>query len=191
MLSEEEKKERKRVSNQKYYQNNKDKIKEYIESHRDVQKRAEEKRKNCPIRKEYKRNLNKQPHIIKKRRIRTWIRSGVINEDFDSLYEHFINTNNCELCNVVLEGNGKQKKCLDHDHSTGLFRNVLCNVCNWVYMRVVKKHRISIEERDKRLKERIEAKKVKYTCECGSIISKAEKSKHIKTKKHNKFLLDN
>jgi hypothetical protein len=28
-------------------------------------KRAEDKRKNCPIRKEYKKNLRKQPHTVK------------------------------------------------------------------------------------------------------------------------------
>ena len=34
-------------------------------------------------------------------------------------------------------------------------------------------------------------KKVKYTCDCGSIISRAEKARHEKTIKHQNYLLQN
>ncbi len=64
-------------------------------------------------------------------KISSWKTAGVISDDFDSLYEHYINCKNCEECNVELQnGNLVNKRCLDHDHKTGLFRNVLCNSCN-------------------------------------------------------------
>lgn len=101
----------------------------------EVQKRADDKRKNCPIRKAYMKNVHKQPHIIKKGRIKLWKKRGIINDDFNELYSKYLDTKNCELCNIEFGGKGKNKKCLDHDHVTGLFRNVLCNNCNWTVMR--------------------------------------------------------
>ena len=49
-----------------------------------------------------------------------------------SLYEKYMNTNNCENCDIELvRGAGlSNKKHLDHDHNGGLFRNVLCGNCN-------------------------------------------------------------
>ena len=65
-------------------------------------------------------------------RITNWKKRGVKNDDFESLYEVYINTKFCEECNVELvEGNfGNNRRCLDHDHETGLFRNVVCHLCN-------------------------------------------------------------
>ena len=54
-----------------------------------------------------------------------------INDDINSLYEYYINCQNCELCEIELvEGMfGANRRCLDHSHKTGLFRNVLCHSC--------------------------------------------------------------
>ncbi|MBC8305714.1 MAG: hypothetical protein H8E55_59360 [Pelagibacterales bacterium] len=75
---------------------------------------------------------HKTPEYKKCYRICSWKRTGVIHDDFDSLYDYYLNTNNCELCNIeLITGNyGNNKKTLDHDHDTGLFRYVLCNTCN-------------------------------------------------------------
>ena len=63
--------------------------------------------------------------------IYNWKRRGVISEDFDKLYENHININNCQLCKVefnnIIYNN---KRCLDHDHATGLYRQTICNDCN-------------------------------------------------------------
>jgi len=60
----------------------------------------------------------------------SWKKRGVIG-NYDELYEYYHLINNCEKCDVLLN-NSQQltKKCLDHDHSTGLFRKVLCWECN-------------------------------------------------------------
>ena len=69
---------------------------------------------------------------IKTRRICDWKRMGVICDDWDTLYEKYISTTHCELCNIELT-EGKRSlttRCLDHNHDTGLFRNVVCHSCN-------------------------------------------------------------
>lgn len=43
---------------------------------------------------------------------------------------------NCNLCNVKFNNeNHSQKRCMDHNHSTGYFRQVLCISCNKLYDR--------------------------------------------------------
>jgi hypothetical protein len=117
-LTEEEHQRRK--DNMKiYHQNNKDRAKQY-------------KQDNEESIKEYMKEYRKTEAYKKSYRITNWKKSGVINDDFNSLYEYYINCKNCEDCNVeLIEGNvGKNKKCLDHDHQTGIFRNIICNRCN-------------------------------------------------------------
>ena len=73
------------------------------------------------------------PAGIKSNRISKWKSYGVICDDWDVLYEKYINTEFCEDCKCELTEdryNTKTTRCLDHDHNTGLFRNVVCNSCN-------------------------------------------------------------
>ena len=57
----------------------------------------------------------------------TWKKIKVNLDDFDSIYDKYKNTNECDLCKKPITSYTKH---LDHDHKTGNFRNVLCNVCN-------------------------------------------------------------
>ena len=93
-------------------------------------------KKYCELNKERikkdRKNYRQTEEGKKSIRISNWKFKGVICDDFDKLYEYYLNCWNCEECNVeLIEGcYGANKKCLDHDHRTGLFRNVLCNTCN-------------------------------------------------------------
>ena len=75
-------------------------------------------------------------HILKLDRKNHWInRFGVkfdSEEEFEAVYKIYLETVFCNFCNCKLhEGNvGSGKKTLDHDHTTGKFRNILCNKCN-------------------------------------------------------------
>ncbi len=68
--------------------------------------------------------------------IYNWKLYGVISEDFDKLYEDHMKINNCQLCGVLFDNIIKNnKRCLDHDHKTGLYRNTICNKCNIILER--------------------------------------------------------
>jgi len=83
-------------------------------------------------RKEVRKEYDKTEQGKKTRRINVWKSHGIKSEDYEELYEIFINTIKCEECDIELTygSKGNTRKCLDHDHKTGLFRNVLCHSCN-------------------------------------------------------------
>eukprot|EP01046_Picozoa_sp_COSAG06_P063022 COSAG06_NODE_14459_length_1154_cov_40.144076_2_plen_138_part_00 len=61
-----------------------------------------------------------------------WKKRGLQHNDIDALYDKYMNTTNCELCNVKLcmGSKGPNRKCMDHCHITGNFRNIICHKCN-------------------------------------------------------------
>ena len=81
--------------------------------------------KELANRKEYKKN---NPKIFIMSR---WRSSGLVG-DLDAIYERYINTSHCDECQIELcrGQKGANKKCMDHCHSSGEFRNVLCHNCN-------------------------------------------------------------
>tara|TARA_R110001606_G_scaffold140040_1_gene278639 strand:- start:45 stop:464 length:420 start_codon:yes stop_codon:yes gene_type:complete len=116
-------KERQKEYSKQYYLNNKEHIAEH-----NKQYYLNNNEKIAEHNKVYSQTDNGK----KTNRINTWKQIGVISDDFNELYNKYINTNNCDNCDVeLIHGNfGFNKKVLDHCHKTGKFRNVLCNGCN-------------------------------------------------------------
>ena len=145
----------------------------------------------------------------KSQTIYDWKRYGLIYDDYDELYEVYIKTMNCGHCNK--EFTKSNHRCMDHDHKTGKFRNIVCKSCNVCdsYIKYpngytdddLKKkqqeyrdtHKEQSREYNKNYKENNKDKvkglnriwdKKKTTCLCGSVISNGNKSDHLKTQKH-------
>jgi len=110
-----------------YYENNKEKIKQYRLKNKEKIK-EQKKEYNKEYMKEYNKQYKKTENGIKYNRINNWKTIGVIHDDYHALYEHYINTTECNVCKCNFTD--KNIKCLDHDHTNGQFRYILCKNCN-------------------------------------------------------------
>jgi len=97
----------------------------------DKQYRETNKEKIAIQKKKWREENNEE---VRKRETKTkWKMIGLICEDIDSLYCHYVSETHCDFCRVKFgkKGDGTGTfKCMDHSHKTGLFRNFLCNSCN-------------------------------------------------------------
>ena len=121
----EENKDTHKQNQKEYRENNKEKIKDYRENNKEKIKEyyQENKEKIKEYREENKKYI----------RISCWKRNCVICDDYNALYEKYLNATHCDNCNVKLtidKRTTSTTKVLDHNHNTGLFRNILCHSCN-------------------------------------------------------------
>ena len=117
-------KEERKEYNRLYRLKNKEKIKEQNRLHY-------QENKGTIL--ETQKLYHKTPNGKKVNTISSWKKNGLISNDYEAIYERYLNSKNCEECgceySIIGDGVGRWR-CMDHDHITGLFRNVLCNTCN-------------------------------------------------------------
>jgi len=112
--------EKRKLCKKRWAENNKEKVKSSRDKYRQENKETLYENKQTPESK-------------KKHRIYNWKKSGIIHQNFDELYDRYINTEYCDLCNRELTEDKRTTsttRCLDHDHESGDVRNVLCHACN-------------------------------------------------------------
>lgn len=129
-LTREEILERKRIQSREYYEKNKQRINESRKERQHINNKTfyEKHKKELLLRDKEWSNTDKGRMC---RRINNWKRQGMICEDWNNMYNTFINTNKCDYCELELtEGRGKNCRNLDHNHETGEIRGILCRSCN-------------------------------------------------------------
>ena len=116
-------KEKKRLYDKKYREENKEKILEAKRKHYQNNKQIyNDRAKNRYY------NIEKgTPERLKQNRIAKWKSRG-IECDYDAIYEIYINTHNCDYCGKKFKSS--QDRQLDHDHESGAVRGILCISCN-------------------------------------------------------------
>ena len=106
---------------------------QYMKEYREKNKKNNKKymkdyyQKNKQKHKEYNQIPKRKMNI----KITRWKRIGLkcdSKDDYELIYFTWLNNERCEECNI--EYTKENKKCMDHCHDTGLFRNILCNSCN-------------------------------------------------------------
>ena len=114
------------LSNKEHYQKYKETYKEWRKNNQEYIKEYREN--NQEYIKEYKQTATGK----KSNTISNWKRRGLIHDDYEALYEKYINTWECENCAIelVTGHTAPNRRNMDHDHITGKFRNILCNMCN-------------------------------------------------------------
>tara|TARA_R110000787_G_scaffold213169_1_gene322740 strand:- start:39 stop:467 length:429 start_codon:yes stop_codon:yes gene_type:complete len=133
-------KEKQREHDKQYREANREKInnrmKQYYIDNKEV--RNNYNRQYQEAHKEQQRQYNRTPGRKKIMRISNWKKYGVkLPDDYPdwSLFydEEYVKTTKCEECFVELTEADRltpTTKVLDHCHTTGDFRNILCHACN-------------------------------------------------------------
>ena len=132
-----DKKEKQRIAKQKYLKTEKGKAtnnaynKKWYEAN---------KQKKLEYNKQYRKENPEKDKIShrkwavknhKKCRINTWKHRKIITDDWDNVYDIYMDTTNCNYCNKQFKN--KLDRNLDHDHTindSNNIRGIICRECN-------------------------------------------------------------
>ena len=64
-----------------------------------------------------------------------WRKYGLTDEEFHALVQ--AQDNRCAICKIEFGNDEQRKRCVDHDHSTGKVRGLLCRACNTALHRLI------------------------------------------------------
>jgi len=126
-------KEKHKEYHKKYREENKEKKNQYMKNYYEENKqfKLEYQNEYRLGHKEQIKDYFKTDQGKKSMRIGAWKHFGLVCDNIDKLYEHYLNTNECDNCGIeLIEGYASNRKCMDHNHNTGEFRNILCHKCN-------------------------------------------------------------
>jgi len=141
-------KEKRKQQVKDYYQSNKEKVKEYRknynENNRDkLNERQKELYKKDPekIQKNNKKWRDNNPEKVKayqesdlykkQSKIARWKHQGIIHDDWENIYDIYMDTNNCDYCKKQFKNTLERN--LDHNHNiteSNNIRGILCRQCN-------------------------------------------------------------
>jgi hypothetical protein len=143
--------------------------------------------------------------ISKAKTIYNWKKRGLIYDNYDELYEVYINTMECQYCQTEFTKNNC--RCMDHNHETGLFRKIICNRCNVCdsyikypngfteqdrkeyHQEYWQANKEKLKEYYQKNKAEISAnRKEKIKCDCNSIVSRIHIARHNRSIKHTEYL---
>tara|TARA_R100000353_G_scaffold157111_2_gene116148 strand:+ start:1455 stop:1979 length:525 start_codon:yes stop_codon:yes gene_type:complete len=78
--------------------------------------------------KDYQKRWRDTMNAKKIMRIGNWKQIGIVDSDFDLVYDTYINTKECMICGNKFKNS--LDRHLDHDHETGEIRYICCRSCN-------------------------------------------------------------
>tara|TARA_R100000541_G_scaffold7387_1_gene15003 strand:+ start:1943 stop:2293 length:351 start_codon:yes stop_codon:yes gene_type:complete len=100
-----------------------------------------------------RREYRKTDEGKKRKKIDKWIERGLIatKEEMEFIYLTWKSQYHCSVCGVILTRDGQSGTtcCMDHDHKTGEYRQILCKACNckdsWIKKKKMLESNISKE----------------------------------------------
>lgn len=132
----EENREKNKEYCENYYQHNKDKYKQYVKNNPESKKKSDKK-------------YGQSEKGIKVKRISKWRQRDIKTIDWDFVYDKYINTKYCEVCDIELtdgKPNTHSTRNLDHQHASGEIRNIVCRRCNIQRKSIDLKHMYVLQE---------------------------------------------
>tara|TARA_R110000850_G_scaffold41013_1_gene105373 strand:+ start:144 stop:566 length:423 start_codon:yes stop_codon:yes gene_type:complete len=139
VLTEEQKKINRSISKKKWDSNNKEKIKQYSKDNKEIIAEQQKEYYLDNIDKIKERQKQYRINNYKQFTISQWKHQGIIDGDFNRLYDYFITQTNCWICNknynkdIVID-----RRCIDHDNTIDDEPNVRYICCVYCNLHIIK-----------------------------------------------------